>query len=215
MRILLATANPAKQAKLRWLVEGTGFQTVTPRELGIEFDPAETGATHREVAAAKALAWSERSGMLTIASDGGARIPAVGASWDSLFTRRAAGPVDDDRERADHVLGLMRGRTGHERNVIWVEGVAVARGQELLAAWEAEGAVGQIIEAYDPSKVVGGFWFPALIYVPRFDKVYADLTPAERDQVDDGWNELRVTVRPFLARLATADAPGERSVRAG
>jgi inosine/xanthosine triphosphate pyrophosphatase family protein len=202
VRILLATGNSAKQKKLAWLIEGTGFETVTPRDLGIDYDVAETATSHRDVAAQKAAAWGERTGMLTIASDGGACIPALGASWNSLFTRRAAGPVENDRDRADHVLGLMRGRAGRERDVIWIEGVAVARGSELLGAWEADGAVGQLVERYDPAHVEGGFWFPALLWVPRFGKVYAELTPEERDQVDDGWNALRKVVPPFLAALA-------------
>jgi inosine/xanthosine triphosphate pyrophosphatase family protein len=210
-RILLATGNPAKQARLAWLVEGSGLHPVTPGELGIDFDPAETTATHQEVAAAKAVAWSERSGVLTIASDGGARIPALGASWNSIFTRRAAGPGAGDRDRADHLLALMRGTSGHERDVTWVEGVAVARDGQLLGSWQAEGAVGQVVETYDPAQVEGGFWFPALIRVPRFYKVYAELTPAERDQVDDGWNALQEPVRAFLATLA---CKGE-AVRAG
>jgi XTP/dITP diphosphohydrolase len=206
VRILLATGNPAKQKKLSWLIDGFGFETVTPAELRIDFEPAETQSTHRDVAAAKAVAWAERAGLLTIASDGGARIPALGASWNSLFTRRAAGPVEDDRDRADHVLGLMRGRSRSERDVIWVEGVAVARGADLLGSWQAEGAVGQIVERYDPAHVVGGFWFPALIWVRQFGKVYAELTPMERDQIEDGWNELRRTMQPFLAELASSGA---------
>src|SRR4051812_39411468 len=121
--ILLATGNAAKQAKLRWLIDGLGdglgLITVTPRDLGVSFDPPETGSTHLEVAQEKALAWAERIGELVIASDGGAHIPALGTSWNSLFTKRAAGDVPDDRARADHLLGLMRGRTGPERDVVW------------------------------------------------------------------------------------------------
>src|SRR3954454_25037459 len=117
--ILLATGNAAKQAKLRWLVDGLDYKTVTPRDLGLIFDPPEGGSTHQEIAASKALAWADRAGQIVISSDGGAHIPALGASWNSLFTRRAAGDVPDDRARADHLLELMRGRTGDDRNVVW------------------------------------------------------------------------------------------------
>jgi XTP/dITP diphosphohydrolase len=199
--ILLATGNAAKQAKLRWLIDGLGFDVVTPRDLELEYDPPERGASHREIAASKAAAWADRSGRLAIASDGGAQIPALGASWDSLFTRRAAGEVQDDRARADHLLGLMRGRTGSERDVIWNEAVAVARPGEPLGAWQAQGEPRRLVEAYDPARVVGGFWFPALLIVPRFGKLVADLTPEEEAEEDGAWIELRRQVRPFLAEL--------------
>jgi XTP/dITP diphosphohydrolase len=199
--ILLATGNAAKQASLRWLIDGLGFETVTPRDLGISFDPPESGSTHREIAASKALAWADRAGRLVIASDGGAHIPALGASWNSLFTRRAAGDVSDDRARADHLLDLMRDRAGAARDVVWREAVAVAEPGRLLGAWEAEGAIGRLVESYDPAKVEGGFWFPALLTVPRFGKVVADLTPEESEQTDNGWNALRGIVRPYLSNL--------------
>src|SRR5213596_3495793 len=125
--ILLATGNAAKQAKLRWLIDGLGFEVVTPRDLGLNFDPPESGSSHQEVASSKALAWANETDRLVIASDGGAQIPALGASWNSLFTRRAAGEVPDDRARADHLLNLMRDRSGADRDVVWREAVAVAR----------------------------------------------------------------------------------------
>jgi XTP/dITP diphosphohydrolase len=200
-RMLLATGNAAKQAKLRWLIDGLGVEAVTPRDLGMRFDPPESGETHREVAQDKALAWADRIGELVIASDGGAHIPALGASWNSLFTRRAAGDVPDDRARADHLLGLMRGRTGSERDVVWREAVAIASPGCILGAWEAEGAPKTLVEAYDPAKVQGGFWFPALLIVPRFGKLLADLTPAEAAEVDDAWNALYREVRVALPRL--------------
>ena len=206
--ILLATGNAAKQAKLRWLISGLGLTTVTPSDLGVSFDPPEPGETHLEVAQDKALAWADRIGELVIASDGGAHIPALGASWNSIFTKRAAGDVPDDRARADHLLGLMRGRTGSERDVVWHEAVAVASPGRLLGAWEAHGAPKTLVETYDPAKVQGGFWFPALLMVPSFGKLLADLTPEEAAEVDDAWNTLYGEVRTALpGLLATALTP--------
>ena len=206
--ILLATGNAAKQAKLRWLISGLGLTTVTPSDLGVSFDPPEPGETHLEVAQDKALAWADRIGELVIASDGGAHIPALGASWNSIFTKRAAGDVPDDRARADHLLGLMRGRTGSERDVVWHEAVAVASPGRILGAWEAHGAPKTLVETYDPAKVQGGFWFPALLTVPSFGKLLADLTPEEAAEVDDAWNTLYGEIRTALpGLLATALTP--------
>lgn len=200
--ILLATGNRAKQQKLRWLIDGLGFDVVTPRDLGLTFDPSEHGETHADVAGAKALAWAEHSGQLVIASDGGAFIPALGQSWNSVFTKRAAGEGADDYARADHLLALMRGRTGSERDIIWIEGVAVALPGQLLYASEMPGAIGQLVESYDPAKIRNDFWFPALLLAPTFGKLVADLTPEETAQLDDGWNGLYREVRPFLETLA-------------
>ena len=202
--IFLATTNPAKERKLRWLLDGLGFALETPRDQSAEVEPEESGNSHREVAAGKALFWSRRVGSLVIASDGGARLPALGDRWNSLLTRRAAGPDADDRARADHLLNLMRRRRGADREVVWVEGLALAKSQELLASWEVARSLGHLVERYDPSLIQGGFYMPALIHVPRFRKVLAQLTSDELVQVDHCWNELRRRVRAFLARSPRA-----------
>lgn len=206
--ILLATGNAAKQAKLRWLIDGLGFETVTPRDLGLEIDPPESGSTHQEIAASKALAWAAAAGSLAIASDGGIAIPALGPNWNSLYTRRAAGDVPDDRARADHLVALMRGKVGAERDALKREAMAIARPGELLGAWEAGGAIGRVVERYDPAHIRDGFWLPAVLWDPRFGKVVADLTPEESDQTDNGWNALREVVRPFLAALVSPSTVG-------
>jgi XTP/dITP diphosphohydrolase len=206
--ILLATGNIAKQDKLRWLIDGLGLTSVTPRDLGLELDPPETGTTHEDVAASKALAWANAADCLAIASDGGLDIPALGPAWNSLFTRRAAGDVPDDQARADHLVALMRGRTGAERDAFKREAVAVARPGRILGVWVAGGAVGRVAESYDPAKIRDGFWLPAVLWDSRFGKYVADLAPEEAEQTENGWNELRGVVRPFLADLlATALTP--------
>lgn len=198
--ILLATGNQAKQAKLRWLLDGVGLAPATPTELGIALEPAETGGSHGAVASEKAVAWSERVACTVIASDGGAHIPSLGEAWTSLRTRRAAGAGATDQDRADHLLALMRGRTGAERNVVWREAVAIARGGRLLGCWEAEGRLGRLAESYAPGDIAGGFWMAGLIVVPRFARLYRDLTPDELAQVDDAWNALRRHVHASLHR---------------
>jgi inosine/xanthosine triphosphate pyrophosphatase family protein len=206
--ILLATGNVAKQTKLRWLIDGLGFETVTPRDLALDFEPPESGSTHQDVAASKALAWADAAGCLAIASDGGIDIPALGPNWNSLYTRRAAGDVPDDCARADHLVALMRGKVGAERDAFKREAVAVAQPGRLLGSWEAGGPIGRVVESYDPVHIRDGFWLPAVLWDPRFGKVVADLTPEESDQTENGWNALREVVRPFLSDLLSPSLPG-------
>lgn len=196
--MLLATGNRAKQAKLRWLLDGLGLAPVRPTDLRVAFEPAETGGSHGAVAAEKAVAWSERVPCAVIASDGGAHIPSLGEAWTSLRTRRAAGAGATDADRADHLLTLMRGRTGAERDVVWREAVAIAKGGRLLGCWEAEGSLGRLTESYALADIEGGFWMAGLIVVPRFGRLYRDLTPDELAQVDDAWNDLRRRVRAYF-----------------
>src|SRR5215213_1438041 len=97
--LVLATTNPGKADRLRWVFEGLGFQ---PRSLDRSNGPApeENGQTFQENAELKAKFWSNKLGAIAAASDGGLLIPALGRRWDALRTARAAGPGATDLERA-------------------------------------------------------------------------------------------------------------------
>lgn len=194
--ILLGTRNPAKQARLRWLLDGLGFTDLTPDDLPPAPEPEETGASFAANAALKARYWSRLAGGLAIASDGGVAVPALGERWQALRTRRASGAAPgDDLARIDHLLDLLRPFRGAERRVIWHEAVALADQGALLAVWEVDGQLGEIAESYDPARVNPGFWIESVWRYPELGKVHAELTPEELARVQTWWDRLRAQVR--------------------
>jgi inosine/xanthosine triphosphate pyrophosphatase family protein len=197
--LLLATSNPAKIARLRWMVAGLPLQLLTPDQLGQAAEAEERGDSHRAIAEAKALAWSRAVGGLALATDGGIDIPALGPHWQALLTRRAAGPEATAERRAHHLLELMGGLRGDERRAHWREAAALADSGRLLGSWEAEsGEPTRIAERYDPTGVPEGFWVPGVLEFPRLGRAYAQLSAEERERVLDHWGKLRSPVRAAL-----------------
>ena len=197
--LLLGTENRAKQERLAWLLDGTGRTWVTPAQVSLATPRAqEDGPSHRANAITKAMAWSEAYGGMAIASDGGLVIPALGSGWDSLRTRRFSS--GDDVARARELLALMSSLAGKERRAYWTEAVAVADGGRLLHAIEAQSGEGFIAKEVDEALVKDGFWVGAVWYFPQVGKRYADLTPAELEQVGDHWKALKAQVQKLFAR---------------
>ena len=196
--ILLATGNPAKQQTLRWLLEGLPFSPTTPEQLGLNVDPEEEGDTHQAIARLKAAQWSEAGSILSIASDGGLVVPALGARWESRYTHRFAGTAADDAERTRRLLELMRPYRGSDREASWVEALAIAHRGRVIASWELRGGTGIIAES--PGDTLGspGFWVFSLWYFPQFGKIYNQLSPHQRVLLDDHWSRLRRLVRRFF-----------------
>jgi len=194
-RILLATTNPAKQAKLRWLLEGLDVEAVTPPS---PLTVLEEGRTHLENAEAKARAWSRHFGMAAIASDGGLVIPALGERWDALLTARFAGPAAGDRERLDRLLEMMQPHEGADRSACWREALALAENGQVLASWSAQSQPGLLAESYEPSKLVPGFWAFTIWVLPHLGKTYGQLSPDEVERLEDHWGVLRQRVRGWF-----------------
>lgn len=196
-RILLATTNPAKAAKLRWVLEGLPLRCIPLSQLSGDYQVSETGASFEENARLKALAGSRAFDGLAIASDGGLSIPALGAQWDHLFTARAAGAQTTDEGRARHLLALLQGKQRDERRVFWTEALAIAQAGKVLASWEEAGTEGYLTETYDPANAIPGFWVYSLWWFPQLGKRYVELAPEELEAVDVTWRRLRERVRGF------------------
>ena len=200
-RILLATNNPAKQVTLRWLLEGLALSPVTPRELGLDLDPDEEGDTHQEIARLKVREWSQAASMLSIATDGGLVIPALGHNWESRFTHRFAGPAADDAERSRRLLEFMRPHRGGHREASWVEALAIGDRGEVGASWELTGGTGIIADGIGDAPQVEGFWVFSLWRFPQYGNLsYHQLSREQREAMNDHWTQLRHLVRDFFCQ---------------
>lgn len=193
--LVIATTNPAKAERLRWVFAGLGWE---PRPLEDRAQPPdEDGATFRDNAELKARFWSARLGGLAAASDGGMAVPALGERWNALRTARAAGPNATDLDRARHLLGLADRLSGEQRAVSWSEGLALALDGELLASWQAEGTRALLVERLDGVDLKPGFWAASLCYLPSLGKTLAELSDEQLAEVDHTWSRLRDQVRAF------------------
>ena len=197
--LLLATSNPAKQGKLSWLLEGLGLTPVAPDELGlVGGEPEEDGATHMENACIKAEFWSRRGDGMTISSDGGLLIPALGQGWASLHTHRFAGSGADDEMRVRRLLQLMAPYQGDERRASWVEAVAIADRGRLLGSWQVDGPTGLLLQSTGPGPKVPGFWAFSIWYFPELGKTYNQLDDGELEGLNDHWTQLKALVQGFF-----------------
>jgi inosine/xanthosine triphosphate pyrophosphatase family protein len=202
--ILLATTNPDKLERLGWLLDGLPYTLVTPTDLVPVVHPEapEEEGDFAANAAQKATVWSKAAGgMLTLASDGGMSIPALGDRWNALRTRRQAGPAATDDDRIHHLLDLMHGLRGDERRVVWHEAIALARAGEVLGVWAEEGDGGLVTDDPPDSTAEHGFWTERVRWSPVLGKRLYLLSEQEREQVNDVWPRLRLRIGAALPIL--------------
>ncbi len=190
---------------MRWMLEGLPLSPATPFQLGLQAIPDEAGGTHETIAQAKALDWSQAGSMLSIASDGGLVVPALGSGWESRYTHRFAGPDANDAQRLERLLELMKPYHGAQREATWVEAVAIADQGELLASWELTGATGIISEDSPALPPASGFWAFTAWYFPGLGKTYNELSLAEREGLEDHWVRIRREVQDFFKGRLSRD----------
>lgn len=147
-----------------------------------EFDAlprfAEDADTFAENAAGKALHYSRFAEGVIFADDSGLVVPALGGA-PGVRSARYAGENATDAQRNQKLLAELRDRTGDLRKAKFVCVIAAARRGKMLAV-VSDCAEGSITEK--PSGT-GGFGYDPVFYFAPAQKTFAELSPAEKNNV--------------------------------
>ena len=177
-KLLLATNNPGKAAEFRQLLEGCGWEIVTPAELGLTLEIEETGQTYTENATMKAVEYAKASGLVTLADDSGLEVDALGGRPGPL-SARYAGPDRTDEERVRALLEELAGVPDEQRTARFRAVIAIAEpgGRVELAGGTVEGRI-----AHEP-RGENGFGYDPVFLLPERGMTTAELPPDEKNAV--------------------------------
>lgn len=196
--IVIATTNPGKRAEFQRLLLADA-RVVALDNVSFRL-PTEEGNDYAEIAARKALAAAEQTGLLAVADDSGLEIDALNGA-PGLHTARFAGePPSDARNRA-HLLALLTDVPMPRRTARFRCAVALANPDGIVAVTEGT-CVGRI-----GTVEVGthGFGYDPL-FVLADGRTMAELTAAEKDHVSHRGHAYRVML-PHL-RVALRKVQG-------
>ncbi|MCL5036293.1 MAG: RdgB/HAM1 family non-canonical purine NTP pyrophosphatase [Chloroflexi bacterium] len=158
--LFLATNNEGKIRELKKLATNLAEKFRFPEEFPDIPPPVENGETYHENAMIKALYYSEKTGLPSLADDSGLEIDFLGGA-PGIRSSRFGGETSF-REKMEHVLKLMEGVPEEKRGarfvcsavLVWPDGEVVSGRGELKGRIadriEGEGGFG-----YDP-----GFLLP-------------------------------------------------------
>lgn len=175
MRLLIATTNAGKINEYRLLLEGVGADVVGLRDLRLDLDVAETGATFEENARLKARAYAEATGLWTLADDSGLCVDVLNGA-PGVFSARY-GPTD--QTRVERLLNEMRSVPEEKRTARFVCAIVLAEPAGSTRAFEGvcEGRI-----ARQPSGS-NGFGFDPVFYLPDLAQTMAELPIAVKNQI--------------------------------
>lgn len=209
LQITAATRNQAKIQELGRLLEGVADVHPLSHDISpeiVDVDDLEVGESCIEIAQAKAIAWSQvhLGDEIVIATDGGLVIPHFGQAWNPTRTRRFVGGSASDFDRATRLLELTAGLSGPEREIGWIEAVAIAQRGQILATWSAESEPGLLRGEVDAEalEASGGFWIDSLWLYPRFgNRLKRELLPEQFQGRRDHWSKLQEPIRAWLVQF--------------
>jgi XTP/dITP diphosphohydrolase len=175
--LLIATNNPGKIAELRTLLDGCGWDIVTPGELGLVVDVEETGETYEDNARLKALEGMKVSGLVTLADDSGLEVQALGGE-PGVHSARFLGDGVSFEQRFAEIERRLAGLPIEQRLCRFVAVMAIAdphTGNVRLADGEVRGLV-----ASRP-RGESGFGYDPIFWSPNQSATMAELPEHEKD----------------------------------
>jgi XTP/dITP diphosphohydrolase len=207
-RLVIATNNPGKLREFQKLLDGCGFELVTPRQLGVNFDPEETGSTFAENATLKAVEAAQACGLPALADDSGLEVDHLGGRPGIFSARYAGGDLTDpnisEARQLELLLGEMRGVPDEQRTARFRCVIAIARpgdGDVQLVDGVFEGRIG-----HEP-RGENGFGYDPIFVVPERGVTSAELAPEEKNRISHrGSAAAKALV--VLRKMSDGDATG-------
>jgi XTP/dITP diphosphohydrolase len=178
-QLLIATNNPGKVAEFHRLLDGCGWELVTPVQLDLKLPDDEPGETYEENAKIKALNGARASGLVALADDSGLEIDALHGG-PGARSARFLGEDAAYEERFARILGEMAGLPSAKRWARFRCVIAVAE-PDSEAAKLCQGEVQGLI-AFEP-RGEQGFGYDPIFYLPQHARTMAELTSEVKDLI--------------------------------
>ena len=177
-KLLLATNNLGKIKEFRLLLKKLPYKIISTSELGINFQVIENGNTFEENAYIKASAYSNKTGLVSLADDSGIEVDALNGR-PGIFSARYGGSSLTDEDRVNLLLEEMK-------NISWEERKARFR-SVIVVAWPDGKTITQegILEGFLTFEPLGenGFGYDPILYLPKHEKTSAQLTITEKNSI--------------------------------
>ena len=208
-KLLIATNNKGKLTEIRAILRDLEVELLSPANLGLELDVEEDGQTYAENAAKKALAFSQASGLLSLADDSGLEVDALGGA-PGLYSARYSPPPSPPvfLEYGGRVRG---GATDKDRRAYLLKNLNGiprpwrARFRAMVAV-AGPGRSVQLAEGICPGEIIpdergtGGFGYDPIFLVGGTNQTMAELDMEEKNRLSHRGQALQ-NMLPILSEL--------------
>ena len=178
MKLLIATTNIGKIHEFETLLENTGYAITTPSKEGIKINVVENEETFKGNARLKAEAFSNATGLLSLADDSGLEVDALNGE-PGVRTARYAGDDATDVERQIYLLEKMKTVPIPQRGATFhcVIAIAEAGRPTTYATGNVRGIISTDIKG---SK---GFGYDPIFFIPELNKRLSELSTHEKNAI--------------------------------
>lgn len=177
-KVLIGTNNKGKVKEYKFFLSNY-FHVLTPTDIGINFDVAETGSTYEENSLLK-LEFLRRKdlNMAILCDDSGLEIESLN-NEPGVFSARYAGEDCSDQDNIDKVLRNLNGKKDRKAKFICVVSFFWDKFSSFPRIFRGE-CHGSILENQSGNS---GFGYDPIFYYENLSKTFANLSEDEKNKI--------------------------------
>ncbi|MBF8249727.1 MAG: non-canonical purine pyrophosphatase, rdgB/HAM1 family [Candidatus Levybacteria bacterium] len=168
-KLLVATRNVGKLKEISNFLSGLPLQIISLNDVGIIDDVEESGKTYEENSRIKALFYAKKSGLPTIADDGGIEISALGGA-PGIKSKRWLGKDSTEEDIIKHMAKIAAGLPENNRAAFFKTVISFALPAGKV--WSVTGEVEGIIAQKPYLRALKGYPYRSFFYLPKLKKYY-------------------------------------------
>ena len=197
-KLLVGTNNPGKIEEYEELLTDLPetLEVTFPAREGLALEVEESGETFQENARIKALAYSQASGLVSLADDSGLEVDALGGA-PGVHSARYAGPGATDTDRYRKLLDALADTPAGQRSARFrcVVAIALPDGTVHTADGTCEGEIG-----FAPRGEHGFGYDPVFVVKGYAGRTMAELNPEIKNEISHRGRALAAS-QPLLQKL--------------
>jgi len=193
MRIIIATGNNDKVREINEVLEGTEFEAVSMKSVGIDPEIIEDADTFEGNALIKARTVHGLTDSYVMADDSGLCIDALNGA-PGVYSSRFCGEDSTYAEKFEKIYEMLQDVPKDKWTARFVCAIAVVRpdGSEFTVRGEIEGLL------LDHPQGENGFGYDPIFFVPEFGMTTAQMDPEVKNSISHRGKALNAMVARLL-----------------
>lgn len=177
-KIIFATGNEGKMREIRLILADLDCPVFSMKEMGVNPEIIEDGATFAENAEIKARTVWELTGSIVLADDSGLVVDYLGGE-PGIYSARYMGEDTSYTIKNRAITDRLRDAVGEERSARFVCSIAAVLPDGRVV--HTEGTMEGLI-AEKPAGS-GGFGYDPIVYIPEFGMTSAELKMDQKNKI--------------------------------